>query len=396
MPKRMVALIVCGLLLLSPPVALAQKSVVYAVLFFSPQCPHCHDVIDNYLPLWQQEFGARFKLLMVDVTTEQGGVLYWAATETPGIEFSSHGVPALVIANTVLIGTVDIAENVPNLVRDGLANGGVELPPIPGLTGAFTAELSEPTLIERLSADPIANGLAIGVLLVLLLSVGAVLIAYPQTTRRAWLQGRPAWIFALAASLAATGLASTLFLKSPGDSVLLTGGITGALLVVTIAIAMGRHSLNKASNGFSRLLPLAAFAGLAIAVYLSSIEVTQNEAFCGLVGNCNAVQQSPYARLFGVLPVGILGVLGYVGILVAWLITRIGHVHLSRLARAVLYGMVLFGVLFSIYLTFLEPFAIGATCIWCLTSAVIMLLLLWLTVLSAPQTVYSVPGQSAV
>jgi uncharacterized membrane protein len=396
MLKHVVVLFVCSLLVLSPLTALAQKAVVYAVLFFSPQCPHCHHVIDNYLPLWQQEFGARFKLLMVDVTTEQGRVLYMAATETPGIEFSSFSVPALVIANTVLIGTVDIAENLPNLVRDGLANGGVELPPIPGLAEAFTAELSEPTLIERLSADPIANGLAVGVLLALLLSVGSVLIAYPQTTRRTWMQGRPAWLFALAASLVATGLASTLFLKAPDDSVLLTGSITVALLVETIAIAMGRRHLEKASCRFSRLLPLAAFAGLAIAVYLGSIEVTQNEAFCGLVGDCNAVQQSPYARLFGVLPVGILGVLGYVGILVAWLITRIGHVHLARLARAVLSGMVLFGVLFSIYLTFLEPFAIGATCIWCLTSAVIMLLLLWLTALSAPQAVYALPGQSAV
>ena len=81
--------------------------------------------------------------------------------------------------------------------------------------------------------------------------------------------------------------------------------------------------------------------------------------------------------------------------LVAWLIAHIRHVHLARFARAVLCGMVLLGVLFSIYLTFWEPFAIGATCIWCLTSAVIMPLLFELTMLSAPQAVYSVPGQSA-
>jgi uncharacterized membrane protein len=34
--------------------------------------------------------------------------------------------------------------------------------------------------------------------------------------------------------------------------------------------------------------------------------------------------------------------------------------------------MALFGVVFSIYLTFLEPFVIGATCMWCLSSVVIM------------------------
>ena len=33
------------------------------------------------------------------------------------------------------------------------------------------------------------------------------------------------------------------------------------------------------------------------------------------------------------------------------------------------------GVLFSIYLTFLEPFVIGATCAWCITSAIIMTLI---------------------
>jgi uncharacterized membrane protein len=37
----------------------------------------------------------------------------------------------------------------------------------------------------------------------------------------------------------------------------------------------------------------------------------------------------------------------------------------------------LVGVLFSIYLTYLEPFVIGATCAWCLTSAISMTLILW-------------------
>jgi len=43
------------------------------------------------------------------------------------------------------------------------------------------------------------------------------------------------------------------------------------------------------------------------------------------------------------------------------------------------FGLAAGGTLFSIYLTFLEPFVIGATCAWCLTSAIIMTALLWLT-----------------
>jgi uncharacterized membrane protein len=42
--------------------------------------------------------------------------------------------------------------------------------------------------------------------------------------------------------------------------------------------------------------------------------------------------------------------------------------------------MTLFGTLFSIYLTFLEPFVIGATCAWCLSSAVIMTIQMWLSI----------------
>ncbi len=37
------------------------------------------------------------------------------------------------------------------------------------------------------------------------------------------------------------------------------------------------------------------------------------------------------------------------------------------------------GVVFSIYLTFLEPFVIGATCAWCLTSALAVTLIMWLS-----------------
>jgi uncharacterized membrane protein len=42
-------------------------------------------------------------------------------------------------------------------------------------------------------------------------------------------------------------------------------------------------------------------------------------------------------------------------------------------------GLAAIGVMFSIYLTFLEPFVIGATCAWCLASAIIITALFWLS-----------------
>jgi uncharacterized membrane protein len=123
-------------------------------------------------------------------------------------------------------------------------------------------------------------------------------------------------------------------------------------------------------------VPLLAVTCLAVAGYLSFVEITRTEAVCGPLGDCNAVQTSQYARLFGLIPVGLLGLLGYALILVFLLASRFGSQAWRRPAALAVQGLALFGVLFMIYLTFLEPFVIGATCAWCLTSAVIMTLIL--------------------
>jgi uncharacterized membrane protein len=105
------------------------------------------------------------------------------------------------------------------------------------------------------------------------------------------------------------------------------------------------------------------------------------------VGDCNTVQQSEYARLFGLLPIGALGVVGYVAILIAWSVAQFRCGKWADLASLSLLAMTMSGTLFLIYLTFLEPFVIGATCAWCLTSAVVMTALLWLSVAPAKRAI---------
>jgi uncharacterized membrane protein len=69
----------------------------------------------------------------------------------------------------------------------------------------------------------------------------------------------------------------------------------------------------------------------------------------------------------------VIGVIGYATILAAWLW---GVAQKDNRAFLLLLGMTRFGVLFSIYLTYLEPFVISAVCAWRLTSAMIMTLLM--------------------
>jgi uncharacterized membrane protein/thiol-disulfide isomerase/thioredoxin len=129
------------------------------------------------------------------------------------------------------------------------------------------------------------------------------------------------------------------------------------------------------NRGFLALI----LAGLIVAGYLAYVETQAVSAVCGPVGDCNAVQSSPYARLFGVLPVGVLGVIGYLAILAAWIYPRLRHDRLASYMPVIVFGVTFFGVLFSLYLTYLEPFVIKAVCIWCITSSVIMTLLLLLS-----------------
>ena len=154
------------------------------------------------------------------------------------------------------------------------------------------------------------------------------------------------------------------------------GGLTALLAaLIAVPILIGKGRLGSVPGW---LVPVLAIVGIGVSIYLGSVEASGAEAVCGPVGDCNAVQQSEYASIFGI-PIGIIGVLGYGLLLAGWIVSRVAGGTFADLG-IILAGAIAFGgTLFSIYLTFLEPFVIGATCMWCLTSAVAITGLLWST-----------------
>jgi uncharacterized membrane protein len=395
------------------PAAAQQEDspVVFAVLFYSPTCSHCHKVITEDLPVMAEEFGDQFQVLFVDASSEGGAQLYQVAVEALSIPLENRGVPMMVIGSHVMIGDLQIPEEAPGLVREGLASGGIGLPNIPGLEESYqqalalatqqaaesaeaaqeapAADPSGPeeavieagvseegaleantTLAARLARDPLGSALAVGVLLTLVASAGAVVLAglrWPSP----WLSGPVGWRLTLAAALVALLVGLTLL----GGS---AGGALGLPMALGVAVGLAAAVGLIATRRLGLAMLLAALAGLLAAIYLAYVEVGQVEAVCGVIGDCNTVQQSRYATLFGLLPVGVLGVAGYLVMLFAWVVSGSTSPAIGSAARVALFLMAAFGVLFSIYLTFLEPFIIGANCAWCLTSALVMLLLFWL------------------
>jgi uncharacterized membrane protein len=381
--------------------AIAQGPVARAVLFFSPTCPHCHEVINEDLPVIFRRFGGdarvwfdqgkpreevafyligngQLEILLVDASLPDGNAIYTASAEALQIPDNRQGVPRLVVSDSVLVGSQEIPTILPTIIEEGLAAGGIAWPDITGLdlalatfpmrqppaTGseaADTAESTPPTDTEADSAEAPAAEEAADASPPADSTAGATEAAAGETDLSMIAARRPGML--------------ELYRRDPVGNGFSVAILIGMLFSLFAVYAMSRQPGTGRELGLA--IPALSLLGIVVAGYLAYIESTGAQAVCGPVGDCNTVNQSEYAVLFGV-PVGILGLAGYVAIVGAWLMSRRGTGAAADWAKVALLAMAALGTLFSIYLTFLEPFVIGATCAWCLTSAVVMTLVMLL------------------
>jgi uncharacterized membrane protein len=311
----------------------AQALVVRAVLFYAPSCEHCKIVIDEVLPQLKARYGNQLDIVGIDVNAGLGHLLYQNAITKFNIPNDRIGVPTLIVGDFVLVGGTEIPEKLPDIIQQGLASGGIDWPSIAGLAEVLAAQPSDTTSQLKPSDESVND---------------------PGWTHR--------------------------FLKDP-----LANSIAVAVLIVMLASVIGvvytflRSDESQIPKWSERMIPALALIGLGIAIYMTFIEVTNSKAICGPVGDCNSVQESPYAKLFGILPIGLFGAVGYGIILLTWVMRQKGPQTIRKWTPLGIWGMAWFGIIFSIYLTFLEPFVIGATCAWCISSAIIMTLIFWIS-----------------
>ncbi len=126
-----------------------------------------------------------------------------------------------------------------------------------------------------------------------------------------------------------------------------------------------------------------AVAGIAV----SSISLyhhygTSDSSFCDFGGNlnCDIVNRSIYSQIFGI-PVALIGILGYVGLLALAQLCR-----KKAEGRTFLLVAALAGLGFALRLTYIEGFILAAWCILCLSSLAIISLI---TILAAAFTATS-------
>lgn len=314
------------------PTHAQEEPTVQAVMFWMEGCGHCTWVKENVLPPLAEKYGEQWQLELIELRSAEEFDHLFDLGAALGIPRETIGVPFLLIGDAVLIGSEQIPTELPGLIEHHLATGGVGWPQTPGLewflpevNTAVSSETTAPLLSANTAAPPAHDGflLAIIILIGMALALGYAAVRLWQARQGKIRKQPPAWV--------------------------------------------------------QTALPILAVIGLGVAAYLAYVETQSVTAVCGPVGDCNAVQTSEYAYLFGI-PIGVLGVLGYVAILAAWAWSKWQG---DRRAALALLAMTAFGVIFSIYLTYLEPFVIGAVCAWCLTSSVVMTLLLLVSVETA-------------
>jgi uncharacterized membrane protein len=109
--------------------------------------------------------------------------------------------------------------------------------------------------------------------------------------------------------------------------------------------------------------------GVGIASYVTYIHYAGIKPACTAGESCTKVQTSIYSELAGV-PVALMGLVGYLGILATLLARQSEHTRFATLV------LTIGGFGFSAYLTYRELFSIHAICEWCVTSAIVMTLLM--------------------
>lgn len=99
-----------------------------------------------------------------------------------------------------------------------------------------------------------------------------------------------------------------------------------------------------------------AVLGIGVSLYLTYVKFASNPFLCGF-GDCGTVQASAYSSILGI-PVAVFGIVYYFILLI--LIQK-------QKRKWELYWLI-WGILFSSYLTYIEVFVLKAICGWCVVS----------------------------
>lgn len=126
-------------------------------------------------------------------------------------------------------------------------------------------------------------------------------------------------------------------------------------------------------NLSNRLTFIFSLLGLAVASFLFYEYTFSSSVYCLVGTGCDTVRNSSFATFFSI-SIPVWGMAFYLG-MAFFSILRSQNATNKQLFYLQLLGAI-GGVVFGVYLTYLELFVIKAVCFWCVLSFIISILLL--------------------
>lgn len=331
--------IVIVLFLVTTSMAGVASPVVRAALFYSPRCPHCHKVISELLLPMEDQYGEQLEIVAINVDVPVGMAIF----EAYMVHYQAEGGwPALLVADLVLHGSAEIPAKFPEIVAEGLNAGGIDWPDMPELNAAIESENWRENIYGQ-ALVPLRE------------SLGPDSSREDETTL---------------ARISMFGL-----LMAVGFSMVRVGPLSKDLF------DLERKPMRLPSGWIA---PAIISIGIGIAGYLTLVHFSHSDVVCGSFGDCEFVQSSEYAYIFGV-PVALLGMANILAIGALWFGQMNTNPKIANTSLACIFMLTGLGTLFSIYLTYIEIGVLNAICLWCLASAGVYTALLTVLAVQIPQ-----------
>ncbi|NLV75368.1 MAG: hypothetical protein GXY52_11915 [Chloroflexi bacterium] len=139
-------------------------SPVNLLLFYSPTCSHCHEMMTEVLPPIMAKYGDKLQVRVIDVTHEPGNDFWHDFMTLAGVQQDAWYVPMTVVGDRIMIGAESPRENLDGLIDAFLQAGEVWPYPLadrldntlaPVFTGEIPSALSDTPAAEVGPAAPI-------------------------------------------------------------------------------------------------------------------------------------------------------------------------------------------------------------------------------------------------
>jgi len=102
------------------------EAVVRVVLFYSMQCPHCLNILYEYLPRVAAKYGEHVEIAGLDIAEPRNYELLLALEHTKGVKTGREAWPAIFVGSEMFIGSRSIRNKLEPAIDQALAAGGVD------------------------------------------------------------------------------------------------------------------------------------------------------------------------------------------------------------------------------------------------------------------------------